>query len=175
MRNIINSLLLLSMCLVLSCENKEQDLIVAGMKPVYISAEEVRNLNTTGPVAIQEAGKIYTKGNLLFINDRGRGVHVFDNSDPAAPQAISFINIPRNFDIAIKDNILYADNGPDLIAVDISNPENAQLTKRIENAYADELVVFPPDYEGYFECVDSERGIVLDWEMTQLTNPECRR
>lgn len=38
------------------------------------------------------------------------GVHVIDNSNPQQPQKISFINIPRNVDISVKDGFLYADS-----------------------------------------------------------------
>ena len=33
-----------------------------------------------------------------------------DVSDPADPQNIAFITIPGNVDIAIKENVLYADS-----------------------------------------------------------------
>ncbi len=175
MRRHLHFLLFSLLCLSYSCTDGEDDLVVEGMRPVYVSAEEVRDISFDGPQAISKAGKIYVKGQMLYINDLARGIHIFDNSDPANPVAKAFINIPRNFDIAIKGNTLYADNGPDLIALNISDPENVSLSKRIENAYSDDLVAFPPEYEGYFECVDASQGIVLEWESAMLTNPECRR
>jgi hypothetical protein len=58
-----------------------------------------------------------------------------DNSDPSNPQNISFIEIPGNLDIAIKDNFLYADSYVDLLTIDISNIENPVILCRDENAF----------------------------------------
>lgn len=52
-----------------------------------------------------------------------------DNTDPGNPQNLNFINIPGTGDMAINESILYADNYVDLLAFDISNPENIQLVK----------------------------------------------
>jgi len=35
--------------------------------------------------------------------------------------------------------------------------------------------MFPAGYSGYFECVDSEKGVVIGWEEATLSNPECWR
>ena len=41
-------------------------------------------------------------GNLIFVSERYRGIHVIDNSDPESPQDIAFIRVPGNIDIAMK-------------------------------------------------------------------------
>ncbi|MDB5264330.1 MAG: hypothetical protein JWQ14_3613, partial [Adhaeribacter sp.] len=83
-----------------------------------VKSEPARALSTTG--------KIYTKDQYVFVNELYKGIHVIDNSDPVAPRNIAFLNIPGNVDMAIQNNILFADAGPDLLAIDISNP--AQVT-----------------------------------------------
>jgi LVIVD repeat len=40
-------------------------------------------------------------------------------------------------DIAIRDNILYADSYTDLVVIDISNPENIKEIRRIRNIFPD--------------------------------------
>ena len=67
-----------------------------------------------------KTGKIYIKGDYIFINEKKEGIHVIDNSDPSNPRNISFIAIPGNLDIAVMGNILYGDSYTDLVAVDIT-------------------------------------------------------
>ncbi|NJN77621.1 MAG: hypothetical protein HC803_04250 [Saprospiraceae bacterium] len=98
-----------------------------------------------------------------FVSERGEGIHVINNIDPTNPQSVKFIKIPGAMDIAIKGNILYADNYRDLVALDISDLENIRLTKRIPNLYPKQETLYPRDYNGYFECVDTEKGIVIGW------------
>jgi hypothetical protein len=92
-----------------------------------VKAESARQLN--------RPGKIYVKGNYLYINEIKQGIHVVDNSDPANPRFVSFINIPGNGDIAVRDQILYADSFSDLVALDISEPDKARETGRVKNVF----------------------------------------
>lgn len=80
-------------------------------------------------------GKMYVKGNYLFVNEIKEGIHVIDNSDPRNPKFVSFINIPGNGDIAVRDNILFADSFSDLVALDIKDPANARETGRVQNVF----------------------------------------
>ena len=145
---------------------------VKGYRPIYESYETLRKISSGSPQKLRKAGKIYTKDKYLYINEIGQGIHVFDNSDKAKPKAIAFISIPANQDISIADNILYADNADDLVAIDISNPLAIKVVKRIEKAFP-----YPsfPQQRGRFECVDPSKGYVVDWEYTKLVNPKCFR
>ncbi|MFN8349588.1 MAG: hypothetical protein U0X91_31605 [Spirosomataceae bacterium] len=90
---------------------------------VTLSQIEIRqSVRTEVARELINPGKIYTKGNYLFINELKEGLHVVDNSNPAAPKIISFIKIPGNGDMAVRGNVLYADSYSDLVALDISNP-----------------------------------------------------
>ena len=80
-------------------------------------------------------GKIYAKDHLIFINEKFQGIHVIDNRNPAAPKSLAFINIPGNVDLSIRDNILFADAGPDLLALDISDPTQAVVKKHVFNTF----------------------------------------
>ncbi|NJO03673.1 MAG: hypothetical protein HC880_20140 [Bacteroidia bacterium] len=100
-------------------------------------------------------------------------MHIIDNHDPRHPERRAFIQIPGNVDIAIKENILYADNVTDLLVIDISDLNDIRLTKRIENAFPNKQ--FPPVINTHFECVDASRGVVTGWEWTELENPKCQR
>jgi hypothetical protein len=144
-----------------------------GYRPVYASYEEIRKVETLSPQALIHPGKIYVKGNYLFVNDINQGIHVINNQNPASPQPVSFISIPGNVDIAVKDNVLYADNATDLVALDISDPNDVKLVKRIMNSFP--YSKFPPYSNVKFECVDPSKGVVVRWEQAELQDPKCFR
>lgn len=111
-------------------------------RPVYKTVQEVReNIKTTTPVAIQFPGKIYIKDKYIFIAESFQGIHILDNSDPASPKNIGFLDIPGNVDMAIKNNTLYADMYSDLLTIDITDPKNAVFKKVTEKVF--------PEKQGY--------------------------
>ncbi|OYT16233.1 MAG: hypothetical protein B7C24_08900 [Bacteroidetes bacterium 4572_77] len=144
-------------------------------KPIYVTDAESKTVSYKSPREMKDQGKIYIIGNYIFIGDVNKGVHVIDNANPESPQKIGFIQIYGNHDIAIKDNVLYADNFSDFIAVDISNFEQPVVTKRVKDVYNFETMMYPPNVPNhtYFECVDPGKGIVVGWEEAELDNPEC--
>ncbi len=123
--------------------------------PVYQTTEQVKaNVKSNSSIPIELPGKIYMYGNYIFLNEMNRGVHIINNSNPASPQNIAFINIPGNLDLAVKGNYLYADSYTDLVTIDISNPEQAKAVKFTENA-------FPPSGYAYLNYgTDSAKVLV---------------
>jgi hypothetical protein len=91
--------------------------------PIFITTAEIRQ---DAVIAVsrdlEKPGKIYFYNNYIFINELREGIHIIDNADPSAPQNLGFIEIKGNVDIAVKDNMLFADNYMDLLAIDITNP-----------------------------------------------------
>ncbi|MFN8345261.1 MAG: hypothetical protein U0X91_09660 [Spirosomataceae bacterium] len=144
-----------------------------GYRPIYASQTEMRQVSTEAPQALRKPGKIYVRGNYLFINEQGKGLHLIDNADPRAPRKLSFIKIPGNVDIAVKGNLMYADNGRDFVVLDITDPTRIQLVKRIENAFP--IQSFPPYIQTYFECADESKGVVVGWEKVKMNRPKCYR
>lgn len=133
----INVILLFSMCSVLSscfkdtCRNK-----YTIYKPVYKSLTEIRaDMKNTAASPIRNAGKIYTYGNYLFVNEKDKGVHIIDNTNPSSPVNVSFIKIPGNYDIAVKGNYLYADSYSDIVVLDISNPNQVKPVHFTNNIF----------------------------------------
>ncbi len=136
--------------------------------PVYMSLGEFRgSVKTTTPQQLVNPGKIYFKNNLLFINETGAGIHVVDNSNPAAPQIIAFIKIPGNYDMAIRGNILFADSFIDLVAIDISSPQSPVVIDRIENAFPN--VLPPVDISLPTTEIDFTKGVVVGWKVEEYT------
>ena len=130
-------------------------------KPVYKTNAEVRaNIKSNIAQPVERPGKIFVKGNYIFLNEVDKGIHVIDNSNPAQPRNVAFINIPGNVDIAVKGNTLYADLYTDLVAIDIANPQNAVLKKVVEG-------VFPDRY--YYGFRSDSLKVIASWEKRDTT------
>lgn len=130
--------------------------------PVYLSYGELRNAVTSlPPRALVEPGKILVKGDYLYVNEHKAGVHIVDNSDPANPVNIGFINVPGNIDLAIKEDTLYVDSYVDLVAIDVSNHESVQESARLTNIY-DYSNLFDNGEYYWGEPLDPVQGVVVD-------------
>lgn len=107
------------------------------MLPVYLEMSDVRArmISTEPAQPLDNPGKIYIYGDYLFINEPTEGIHILDNTNPSDPINLRFIPIQGNVDLAINDNILYADNYVDLLAFDISNINDIKLIKRVEDVF----------------------------------------
>ena len=148
---------------------------IEGYKPVYVPKDEAKVIKTLPPQDIKTQGKIYVKDQYIFIGDVNLGIHVIDNSDPRNPIKIAFIQIYGNHDIAIKDDILYADNMEDLIALNINSIQNPTLVKRLEGVYELPNQYYPENlpYHSYFECADPAKGYIVGWIPDIIEKPEC--
>jgi hypothetical protein len=148
---------------------------VNGYRPIYISTADYEKVTLTTPQALKSPGKIYIKGDYLFINEQLKGVHVINNKDPKNPQKMGFIQIAGNVDIAIRGTIMYADNGRDLVVVDVSNPTQVKVVNRIKDIF--EVFTnnkYPPTYDTYYECVDKTKGVVVGWQKVPYdSNMKC--
>jgi len=153
-------LMLVSFCFMFqSCleDDCESTRTFVQFDPVYVDEADIR-VDITGSAtrAIENPGKIYSYGKYIILNERREGLHIIDNSTPASPQNIGFIEIPGNLDMAIRDGILYADSYTDLLAIDISDPNSPDLLCRLESVYN--------QYE-YWE----DRGFLVYYEETEKT------
>jgi hypothetical protein len=164
-------LLVFSACTI----DTEDDSVVEGYRPMYISNTQALVIESQNARTLQKTGKIYAKDTLVFVNELYKGVHIINNKNPQKPVIIGFISIPGNVDIAIKNNVLYADNYTDLVAIDINNLNNIRVVKRIKDAFPEILQKYPPYPNVRFECVDDAKGRVIGWEKATLTNPKCIR
>lgn len=162
-------LLLLPIILMLffgiACSEDPESHLVTVAVPVTQSIVEFRaSVKIQEPRIIKESGKIYAWKDFIFINDKNEGVHIIDNTDPYNPTNIKFLNIPRNMDIAIKDDRLYADNGMDLVVFDLSDINNIREVSRVQD-------VFPTYYENApagvsyvdFENFNSNEEVIIGY------------
>ncbi|MBO9200977.1 MULTISPECIES: LVIVD repeat-containing protein [Niastella] len=142
--------------------------------PVYKSDVEKSEITVSDARSTTNAGKIYAWGNYIFQNDQNKGIHVIDNSDRLHPQKIAFLNIPFNTEFAVKGSFIYANNGNDLVVVDIHDVKHPVVVKRMEDAFPYVEQKYPPQ-PGYFVCPDPEKGMVIDWELQMVKSPNCKR
>jgi len=159
--------MLLAMIFILSgCEDKYTEQYLS-LEPVYMSYKDFREaVKVESSHSLQKPGKIYYKDNYLFINEIMKGIHVYNNTNPASPQYVGFIVIPGNVDMVIKGNIMYADSYIDLVGIDISNPATAKEVARLKS-------VFPysvPPYESSYRLgtIDDTQGVVVDWNIQKI-------
>jgi hypothetical protein len=146
-------ILLLSSCIKDKCETTRT---YVRYNPVIRNLSEIRDFKVMPAQALQAYGKIWKYGDYLLINEPKKGIHIFDNSNPSNPQALSFINIPGNVDMAVQNNTLYADNYIDLLVIDINDPQNPTLQKRIENQFN-------------FYSPNNNNDVIVDYEPETVT------
>ena len=120
-----------------SCTDRcEQTRTYKRYSPVTLNVAQIRQgVQSETARELVNPGKIYVKGNFLFINERKQGLHIIDNTNPAAPRNVAFLAIPGNGDLAVRGNILYADSYMDLVALNISNPLNVKEVGRVGDVF----------------------------------------
>jgi len=150
---------------IISCEKNECENYTLAT-PVTLTLDEFRNsVKITVPQVIQKSGKIYAYGNYIFVNDKKKGIHVIENSNPTSPRKIAFINIPGNEDISIKDNYLYADSLIDLVIFDISDLESIVQVGRLEDVFPNNIA-WTRDVDFYDWSNYNPNDIIIDWNIT---------
>jgi hypothetical protein len=152
-------------CMLYSChKNNQQTRTYTIYKPVYKARSTVLaaiNGNVSQPV--ETAGKIYIRDNFIYLNEVDKGIHIIDNSTPARPIQIAFLAIPGNLDIAVKENILYADMYGDLLAIDIINPKKVKISSIIKNFFTERMYI-----NG---TMPDSTKVIVDWIKKDTTVP----
>ena len=174
MRNI--SFIILITLLFINCNKydwEDPDFIVSGYQPVYGEISGPSTIKLSDTIAISDPGRIVYLSPYLFITENGRGVHVINNTVPENPVKEAFIQIPFNRDIAVQNNIIYADNDRDLVSFKYYSKDSIRLIAREKDVF-DRVSGLPEDYRGYFECIDESKANVIGWVEAQLVNPKCR-
>ena len=143
--------------------------------PVYMADIDKNDVSISSARTTESAGKIYAFGNYIFQNDLNKGIHIIDNTDRLHPQKIAFLNIPYNTEFAVKGNYIYANNGNDLVVVDVRDVMHPAVVKRMEDAFPYVNQKYPPQ-PGYFVCPDPQKGVVVGWDLQNVTTaPNCKR
>ena len=105
-------------------------------EPVYKRIDEMRTPATfVAGKGLTAPGKIFYYKGFLLINEMNQGVHIIDNSNPEDPKNLGFIEIPGNLDMAVHNDILYADSYLDLVAIDMTNPQAPVEVNRVQDVF----------------------------------------
>ena len=150
-----------------SCEDKRLQSYLANV-PVYLSYDALRSsFEVLTEVPLEKPGKISFYDSYMFINEYQKGIHVVDLSDPSQPELIAFIDVPGNVDMAIRNNMLYAESYVDLLVIDISNPEQPVLSTRVEDLF--EYIIPPYDYDYPLDEIDQKKGVITAYDIKKIT------
>ncbi|HEY0680674.1 MAG TPA: hypothetical protein VGD17_20485 [Chitinophagaceae bacterium] len=164
MKNIVTNCLLIfgATVLLTSCMKDKCTRTYTWYEPVYKTSAEVRaNIRSNQPRLVERPGKLSILGKYIFLNEVDRGIHIIDNTNPASPKNVAFIDIPGNVDVAVKGNTLYADAYTDLVTLDITNPLQVSVKKFVDDA-------FP--YRRYSNgFVADTSKIIVDWVRKDTT------
>ncbi|MFD2561456.1 hypothetical protein [Aquimarina rubra] len=151
--------------LLADCEDNDDDFPIeprfTQYEPVLLDRSDFENsVSLKDPITIETSGKIYIKDNLLFINEVHKGFHIYDNTDPASPTPIKFLEVPGSTDLAIRDNMIYINQATDLIAVEYNNSNEITLTKRVVNVFPE---LRSPD--GFLPYNIPDNNVVIGWTL----------
>ncbi|HAT77765.1 MAG TPA: hypothetical protein DCS19_13325, partial [Flavobacterium sp.] len=173
MKNTLYFLLMLTSFLLtfMSCENEDYE-IYNVVTPVTMTLSELRSsVKILPPQNTDKSGKIYVYEEFIFINDVEKGIHIIDNTIPTAPKKISFLKILGNTDIAVKDEMLFADSYSDLVVFDISDIRKIVEKNRLNDVFPFYYPAYPtvendnPVYYDY-QNITADK-IIVDWTVKQ--------
>jgi hypothetical protein len=139
--------------------------------PIYEVLSEFRESIRSQPAEpVTTAGKITVHGRYIYLSEPNQGIHIIDNSNPASPKNVSFINIPGNQDMAITGNTLYADAYGDLVTFDISDPQHVIAKNFAANVFPDHTIYYLGTAFVAGNSIDpSTINVIIGWSTRDTT------
>jgi hypothetical protein len=138
-------------------------------EPIVISASEFRSsIKRSAPQKLTTVGKMCFYGGYLYISDPEKGIHVIDNTNPATPIMLAYIDVLGNTDLYVYNGRLYANAWVDLVWFDISNPAEPVLEGRLNDAFPGVLPPLPNDYPCDYELYSAAQKsgkIIVGWDL----------
>ena len=178
MKRINYLFLFLSIFMIHGCSDSVEETVTYKInEPVFMSADLFRKSVrvTQVPQEIGKQGKIAFFQGYMYISEPEKGIHIIDNRNPANPNTIGFIELLGNADMAIKDNILYADSYIDLVWFDVSTPAQPRLLGRKEEVFPTSVPATENNYLcDYEKSMDRSNGIVIGWVVSERTEKYMR-
>jgi hypothetical protein len=158
-----------------ACNDKCDTITYKINEPIIMSTAEFRSSIkvTAEQHKIEHYGKICFYNGYLYIAENGKGIHIIDNRNPQNPAIVGFIELLGNYDMAIRNNTLYADMLTNLVWFDITNPATPVSAGCMSNAFPGAL---PPvdneytcDYMRVYSCQQNSDSVIVGWKLTQRT------
>lgn len=126
-------------------------------EPVFKRIDEMRMpASYVAATGLAAPGKIFYYKGYLLINEMNQGIHVIDNREPENPQNIGFIEVPGNLDMAVHNDVLYADSYLDLVAIDITNPTAPVEVERVNDVFQN------------FYSFNDQLGYLVEYKQTDI-------
>ncbi|MCB9195250.1 MAG: hypothetical protein H6598_03410 [Flavobacteriales bacterium] len=105
---------------------------------IYADLDEIRNVPlVASPKSINSPGKIYIGDKFLLIGEKEEGIHVFDNTDPNNPIAISFLQLPMTREFYVDGDYIYAEGHYDFMKINMTDMYNPSMVSRVEYAFGE--------------------------------------
>ncbi len=175
-------LILFTSFFLVSCDRNRQPTAEAreAWVPVYSQDASAMKQVTAGPVrSTVNAGKIYVLGNIIYQVEQDSGIHIINYSNPSSPQKVGFIRSFLCKELAVKNGLIYTNNGSDLVVIDATSINNVREMARTPGVFPDLSLQYPPKTGSsgllYFVCPDPSQGIVVRWEKKTVSNANCSR
>lgn len=157
---------LLSACLIsMGCyEGCEPDEYTC-VEPIKLTWEDLRA--DVEPVygnqtTLTSAGRIYVNGSYLFVIDKYRGVHIFDQSDKQNPTRIVFIPILGISTLSIQSDKIYANSFTDFLVINYQQALNGTFDQTHVSRQTD--MFKPPAYSSFLPEDYALEGEIDDHE-----------
>ncbi len=143
----------------------DDDYIQTEYEPVIVSRDDLdKTIKILPPRKINEAGKIYRQGDMLFINEKYDGIHVINNGNPADPKKLAFLAIPGNINLSMIGDIMYVDHAGDLVSMRY-NGEALEILDRNPEVFPELL---PPDVNyiplEYQKANRPDNTVIINWK-----------
>lgn len=162
MKKITMTLLCLTLfsCVPFYNQGDPEEPIESAYEPVVIDRNDLdATIAFKEHIEMTESSKIYIFNDYIFINDKRKGFHIFDNSDTSNPIKKTFLNIPGATDIAIRNNVFFINQATDLVSLTIDvTTGSIKINKREENVFPE---ILSPD--GFLNYEDSGNSVVVNW------------
>ncbi len=142
-----------------------------GKRPVYVPVSALYDVRNLPPQPVEQSGTIFLQDTLFFMLEQKKGIHVFNVKDSLHITSLTFLQIPAVTDFTIAGKRLYADSWRDLLTIDISDLYQIKVLDRQSDVFSP--LLYPPLYDGIFECVDESKGAVIGWEDIFLDDARC--
>lgn len=112
---------------------------------------------------IEAPGKIWLYNNYIFLIEQYRGIHIIDNSNPAASKTVAFIHVDGCTELAVKDDIIYTNNAVDMIGIKV-NPDLNSLEVVSRKEYILPIISSPSPWgDWYFIHQIPANMIIVRW------------
>jgi len=135
----------------------------ANYEPILMSRTDMEaSVELGAPRTIVSPGKMWLYNNLIFLVEQYKGIHIIDNSNPAASKTIAFIQVDGCTEITMKGDILYANNAVDMIGIKGTDFSSIEVVTRNRNMLP--IIASPEPWgDWYFYEKLPENTVIVRW------------